>query len=253
MSRKLEEKARYVAVYARVSTQLQGAQGISLETQVSKLNQAAAMRHEGREIQTYQDIDSGRRAGRAQFKRLWREIEARNVLCVYAWSIDRLWRNLREGLRWIHDLETAGTSLVVYGSSIDTATPTGKAFTAIMMAFAELESDLIGARVREAHQANQVRGIKGPGLRPYGWRAGKDRRLEPVPEEQETIEFIRAEREAGRTWADCARILNRLSRRTVSGRAWSPQGLSSCLQSALDRLERQKPEKEREKSSAGEI
>ena len=57
-------------------------------------------------------------------------------------KIDRLARSARDLHNIVHDLETAGINLLVLDQSIDTRTPTGKAFLGMLATFAEFETNI---------------------------------------------------------------------------------------------------------------
>ena len=57
-------------------------------------------------------------------------------------KIDRLARSARDLHNMVHDLENGGVSLIVLDQSIDTSTPTGKAFLGMLATFAEFETNI---------------------------------------------------------------------------------------------------------------
>jgi len=57
-------------------------------------------------------------------------------------KIDRLARSARDLHNIVHDLESSGINLLVLDQSIDTRTPTGKAFLGMLAIFAEFETNI---------------------------------------------------------------------------------------------------------------
>lgn len=235
----LSERQRIVAVYARVSTKRQATEGHSLEGQIERLSLVAGWRFPGRELRVYQDADSGTNDRRPGFRALQREVQSRNVHAVVGLSIDRLWRNLIEGMKWLEELRVVGTHLVIWSEMVDTSSAMGRAWLAMQLTMAELESNRIGERVKAGHDRSSARGQKGPGLRPFGWRVGPDRMLMRDEPEQSIIVFVAAERGEGRSWQSCAMAVNRLGVTGVLGRPFTGQGLASCYDSAVERLARE--------------
>ena len=226
------ESHRWIAVYARVSTEQQHREGQSLEGQIKSMKAVAELRFPGREVRVFQDVESGRTGNRPGLRVLGRHIDGRDVHAVVVQSVDRLWRSLRDGLDWIERLDTAKTALLIWSEFVDTESAIGRAWLQIQLTMAELESNKIGDRVRLAHQRTANAGVKGPGLRPYGWRVGEGRKLERDEEEQRIVDFVLGERKLARSWASCAQALNRIGSRTVMGRTWTHGGLANVIEAA---------------------
>lgn len=234
----LKSGHRMVALYARVSTEQQASEGNSLDSQAKRLRQIAELRFPGIPFELFSDVGSGRGSRRPEFVRMRREMRLGNVRAIVCMAIDRLWRNTREGLRFVEELQGRDCALVLWGSGIDTGTPFGRCFISVMLSFAELESDMIGARVKTAHLANLEKGRKGPGCRPFGWTMNEERELIPDEREQGFIDFVASEREKNVSWNQLARAGARLGIMGVMGRPFSAQSLRSCIDSALHRRAR---------------
>jgi DNA invertase Pin-like site-specific DNA recombinase len=75
--------------------------------------------------------------------------------------LDRLARSSRDLIEIAATLQENGIALEATEQPIDTSTPEGRMFYAILSAFAEFEHDLIVARTRDGLAAARARGRKG--------------------------------------------------------------------------------------------
>jgi len=74
-------------------------------------------------------------------------------------KIDRLARSARDLHNIVHDLESAGINLMVLDQSIDTRTPTGKAFLGMLATFAEFETNIRKERQLEGIAKAKEKGV----------------------------------------------------------------------------------------------
>ena len=74
-------------------------------------------------------------------------------------KIDRLARSARDLHNIVHDLESAGINIMVLDRSIDTRTPTGKAFLGMLATFAEFETNIRKERQLEGIAKAKENGI----------------------------------------------------------------------------------------------
>lgn len=88
-------------------------------------------------------------------------------------KLDRISRSLFDFTTLVHFLEAHGKSLIVLDPELDLTTKEGRAMANVLMTFAEYEREIIGARVKEAHD-KLVRGGKYTGRStPFGYRQVK--------------------------------------------------------------------------------
>ena len=125
--------------YARVSSVGQ-ADGTSLDSQEELLTNAGAEK-------IYKDVYTGKSVKRPELKKLLGEIREGDQLI--ATKMDRLARNLREGIDLIEELIEKGIIVNILNIGIMDDSPSGKLIRNIFLSFAEFERETIKERMTE--------------------------------------------------------------------------------------------------------
>ncbi len=117
-------------------------------------------------------------------------------------ALDRLGRNVRQTLNLIHELETHGVALISLREGMDFTTPIGKMLLTQLLAFAQLERDLISDRVKTAIavKRSQAKRAGKP------WIHGRPRKTDDAITGE-----IRSLRAAGKTIREIAEAVGGLS------------------------------------------
>lgn len=207
-------------LYARVSTQMQVNDGMSLDVQERSLKQAAEfagftkfelIREEGRSGKSI----SGRPALMGALKRL----EAGDAQALFVTRIDRLARSTTDFLDIVDRANKSNWRLVLLDLNLDTSTYQGRFVVTIMSALAEMERNIIAARQRDIHDDRRKRGVV------WGVDMGPKNK---TPEE--IRERVKREKAAGVSYNKIAEGLNRDGIKGQNGGKWYPTTVKNLLE-----------------------
>jgi DNA invertase Pin-like site-specific DNA recombinase len=124
-----------IAVYLRVSSLDQ-----NLEGQKNDIERwLAGNRMEN--VVWYADKATGTNLQRPEFNRLQKDIFNGNIKTVIVWKLDRLSRNLQDGVNVLSDWLNRGVRVVSVTQQIDFNGSLGKLLSAVILAIAEMESE----------------------------------------------------------------------------------------------------------------
>ena len=129
--------------YARVSTYAQAKDGNSLEVQSYALANAGAEK-------IFSDAFTGTVTARPELDRLMTQMQVGDTIVVT--KLDRIARNLKQGIELIGKLNERGITVNVLNMGIIDNTPTGKLIRNIMLSLAEWERDMIIQRTQEGKE-----------------------------------------------------------------------------------------------------
>lgn len=138
--------------YARVSTQMQVEDGMSLGAQEKQLIAAAELagyqpeilREEGRSGKSIQ--------GRPVLREALIRLDNGEAVALYVTRLDRLARSTRDFLSIVDRSHKYGWRLALLDLGLDTATHQGRFVVTIMAAMAEMERGMISERQKDVHQ-----------------------------------------------------------------------------------------------------
>ncbi len=187
--------------YARVSTDEQAREGVSLQAQVARIRAyAQAKELELVEVLTDDGI-SGKTLERPALAELIARCERGEVQNVVVVKLDRLTRRTRDLLALVDDLFLARhIELHSVSESLDTSTPHGRFVLTLFGGLAQMERELIGERTRTA-LAYKRQQRQPTSHAPLGFQAnGSRERMEPVPEELAIVTEILTAWRLGRSY-----------------------------------------------------
>lgn len=223
------------AVYTRVSTDRQAAEGESLEMQEARAREVCEA-HGWEMLPIYLDVLSGKKDKRPALVRLEKDLKAGAVDAVICYKVDRLGRSRRKLHEILELIQQRGIRLVSLTQQIDTSTATGRLMLSMLVDFAVFEVEQLGERVSDAMLHIAKSGRTPTGKAPWGYRY--------VPIDRETGEggtlaILEPEAEGVRLAFDTylrlgsltavGAALNRAGFRMPSGQPWTPEGVRRML------------------------
>ena len=233
------QPARMVG-YARVSTEEQAREGVSMDAQRERL--AAFCTAQGCELVAI-ECDNGasgsltpsKRPGLARALARIRSGEADGLLAL---KLDRISRSTRDVLDLVDGSRRKGWRLVSVAEQLDTGSAAGRLVVTVLAALAEMEREQVEERTRFAlaEVARQGRGRSR--FTPYGWRTAEgnaetrkgDRgRLVQHPEEQRVLRRMLRLREREHGVQAIADTLNEEAILTRAGKPWTRQAVWSVM------------------------
>ena len=156
-----KNKSEVALLYARVSTQMQANDGMSLDAQVRDMKRAAelagftefeVLREEGRSGKSIQ----GRPVLRDNLERLDRG----DAAALFVTRIDRLARSTQDFLSIVDRAQKNDWRIVMLDLNLDTASYQGRFVVTIMSALAEMERAIIAERQKDVHKDRREKGLQ---------------------------------------------------------------------------------------------
>ena len=198
--------------YARVSTQMQVDDGVSLDAQEKQLKYAAES--QGYEVEMLREEGrSGKNiTGRPVLTAALESLDKGEAEALFVTRLDRLARSTRDFLSIVDRSHKYGWRLALLDLGLDTATYQGRFVVTIMSAMAEMERGMISLRQKDVHQDRR------DNKKVWGVDLG------PLPLVEKSIsERIFSERDLGLSYKAIAEKLNSEGIKTVLGGVkWYP-------------------------------
>ena len=215
-----------VALYLRASTLKQSEEGYSLDYQRDKLLDFAGLK-DWEVVEEYTDAgESGRTINRPAFKRMVEDAEKNRFDAVLVYKLDRFSRSLQDLLNVINIMQSHGVFVWSVTQSYDDRTPEGRLMRNMLGSFAQFESEMIGARVKDG-MARRAREGEWNTSSPYGFLM--DGKLHPVEEEIKVVKRIYTEYLSGETMGGIADTLNSEGIMGKRGGKWNPNSVRRVL------------------------
>lgn len=214
-------------LYARVSTQLQVNDGVSLDVQERTLINAAefhgftsweVVREEGRSGKSIK--------GRPVLTDALTRLEEGTANALIVTRIDRLARSTTDFLDIVDMANKKGWRLIMLDLNLDTSTYQGRFVVTVMSALAEMERGIIAARQKDVHKDRRDRGIV------WGVDMGPKNKT-PL----DIKERIMVERSSGRSYAKIAEGLNRDTVPTQNGGKWYASTVKNIMDATIEEKE----------------
>jgi len=170
--------------YLRVSSREQAEHGVSLADQEHRIRgYCDAHSLELVAVAADEGISGKATGNRPGLQRALKALRRHEAGGLVVCKLDRLSRSVRDALELVALSERGGWELHSIEERLDTSSPHGRFFVAMIAALAQLEREQIGERTRNGMAELRRQGRRISGQPPFGFRFEGDR-LEPVEEEQ---------------------------------------------------------------------
>lgn len=143
-----DSEIKTVAVYTRVSTDEQAKSGLSLASQLEKLQYFCKSKDWEVSGEYVDDGYSGRNIRRPQYTQMMQDMDKWDALVIY--KMDRIHRNSMNFTKMMVDLKKYQKEFVSMSENYDTSNVMGRFLMDFVQRLAQLESELIGERVTVA-------------------------------------------------------------------------------------------------------
>ena len=186
--KRIDDKIKRAALYARVSTEEQAMHGVSLEAQKERLTQYA--KETGLVIVDLY-VDEGisarkRYTRRAEFMRMLDDVKAQKIDVILFIKLDRWFRNIADYYEVQAILDKHKVQWIATDEDYDTTTANGRLALNIKLAIAQDESDRTSERIKFVFQNMVKEGRVISGSTSLGYDI-KDKRIVVNPAEAEIV------------------------------------------------------------------
>ena len=223
-----------VAVYARVSTDMQAEDGLSIAAQLAEIREFAATR-QWTVVTEFVDAGiSGQTLDRPGLQGMLSAAEQGAFDIVMVHELSRLSRSsVYETFAIFERLGRAGVGFAsVKDPDFDLSNPTGRLLLAMIAAINQYYIDILRMHTKKAKREQAREGLYNSSITPYGYALSGSARTAPVvvPAEAEVVRFMFERYVTGRySFADIADMVNDRGWRTRAQRRFSKDTVTDML------------------------
>ncbi|WP_204181838.1 MULTISPECIES: recombinase family protein [unclassified Staphylococcus] len=136
-------KQKRVGIYVRVSTEMQSAEGYSIDGQINQIKEYCNFHHfEVKDIYADRGI-SGKSMNRPALQRMLHDANKGHIDCVMVYKTNRLARNTSDLLKIVEDLHKQNVEFFSLSERMEVNTSSGKLMLQILASFSEFERNNI--------------------------------------------------------------------------------------------------------------
>ncbi|MCM3112809.1 recombinase family protein [Lederbergia lenta] len=221
-----------VALYVRVSTEEQAAEGYSITAQLQTLRQYAIL-YNWEIVEEYIDegISGKSIKGRPEMQRLVADTEKDKFNAVLVWKISRLSRNMLDTLTLLDKFEDYGIKFISYSENFDTGSPIGRLVVQLMASIAEMERNTLSENVKLGMKQRALEGSWNGGI-VFGYDS-IEKELVINEEEAKVVQLIFELYLSGKGLKAITNHLNKRGYRTKRNRYFSINGVAQILDNPI--------------------
>lgn len=214
-------------LYARVSTQMQVDDGVSLGAQERQLIQAAQMYGFTEWEVMLEEGRSGKNvSGRPKLIDALHQLDEGKAGALIVTRIDRLARSTKDFLDIVDRAGRNNWRLIMLDLNLDTSTYQGRFVVTIMSALAEMERGIIAERAKDIHKDRRERGVV------WGRDMGPKQIVSPAVAEQ-----IKLKRRLGHSYQAIADSLNQQGVPSARGGSWYASSVKNIVDATIVEVE----------------
>jgi site-specific DNA recombinase len=217
--------------YARVSTEEQASEGVSLDNQKAKIRTYADLK-DFELIGIIEDAGiSAKNLNRPGAQEVLKMARKKKVEAVIVYKLDRMFRSTIDALETTKMFDRWGVAFHSIHETIDTQSAMGRFFFTLTAALAEMERGIIGERTKAALRHKRANGQKTGGGIPFGYFLDTDgQTLLEDREEQKVIQLIKRLRRREHSLRSICRELETQGYLTKTGKSnWNPKTIRAIL------------------------
>jgi site-specific DNA recombinase len=222
------------AIYVRVSTAEQAAEGYSIRAQTDRLK--AYCVSQGWEIFEFYVDDgySAKDTNRPNLKRMMKHIEEGLIDCVLVYRLDRLTRSVRDLYSILETFDKYDCKFKSATEVYDTTTAMGRMFITIVAALAQWERENTGERIRMGMEQKAREGNWVINQAPYGYEIDKENKTLIINDREALlVKRIYDDYLSGKTMRNIAIDFNKSNITTKSGAIWNDFKIKYILSNPL--------------------
>jgi site-specific DNA recombinase len=222
-----------VALYARVSTEMQAEEGFSIEAQLNEMRAYAAQRG-WKVVAEFVDAGiSGSTMDRPGLRALLEAAQAHQFDVVLVHELSRLSRSVFDTFEIFEQLGRAQVGFAsVREPQFNLLDPHGRFFLTMIASINQYYLDMLRLHTQKSKRERARQGLYNASVAPYGYRHVGDARTPPevVEEEAKVVRRVFEMYATGRyTCRQIAEVLNGEGYRTRSGRRFSKDSITEML------------------------
>jgi site-specific DNA recombinase len=222
------------AIYVRVSTAEQAAEGYSIRAQTDRLK--AYCVSQGWDIFEFYVDDgySAKDTNRPNLKRMMKHIEEGLIDCVLVYRLDRLTRSVRDLYTILETFDKYDCKFKSATEVYDTTTAMGRMFITIVAALAQWERENTGERIRMGMEQKAREGNWVINQAPFGYEIDKENKTLVINDQEALIvKRIYDDYLNGKTMKKIAIEFNKSNISTKTGAIWNDFKVKYILSNPL--------------------
>lgn len=223
-------KQKRVGIYVRVSTEMQSAEGYSIDGQINQIKEYCNFHHfEVKDIYADRGI-SGKSMNRPALQRMLHDANKGHIDCVMVYKTNRLARNTSDLLKIVEDLHKQNVEFFSLSERMEVNTSSGKLMLQILASFSEFERNTILENIYTGQHQRALEGYYQGNL-PLGYNNIPDNKKDLMINQHETniVKYIFESYAKGHGYRKIANALNHKGYITKKGNPFSISAVTYIL------------------------